>query len=92
MPEFSSAMACCENIFCMKDFCLRAKDFHRKNLQGVNYVRKCQLNWEKPREVKDNSRKLSCTERGRFYHRKPSQSCLINTDSGFDITEKTRLT
>ena len=92
MPEFSSAMACCENIFCMKDFCLRAKDFHRKNLQGVNYVRKCQLNWEKPREVKDNSRKLPCTERGRFYQRKPSQSCLINTDSGFDITEKTRLT
>ena len=47
--------------FCINYLCLRIKDNHRKNLQASNYAKECQLNRAKPREVKDNSYRLSKT-------------------------------
>ena len=40
------------NYFSVKDPCLHVKDNHRKNLEAGNCVNECQLNWEKPEEVK----------------------------------------
>ena len=47
--------------FCINYLCLRIKDNHGKNLQASNYAKECQLNRAKPREVKDNSYRLSKT-------------------------------
>ena len=47
--------------FCIKYLCPRAKDNHRKNLQAMNFAKKCQLNRAKPQKVKDNSYELSET-------------------------------
>ena len=47
-----------QKYFCIKDLCLWIKDIHRKNLQAGNCAKECQINWEKPWEVKDNSHKL----------------------------------
>ena len=47
--------------FCTKYLCLRVKDNHIKILQASKYVKVFQLNRAKPREVKDNSYKLSTT-------------------------------
>ena len=45
--------------FCVKGFCLCVTDIHRKNLQGGHCAKECQLNREKPGEVKGKSYKLS---------------------------------
>ena len=47
-----------QKYFCIKVLCLWIKDIHRKNLQAGNCAKECQINWEKPWEVKDNSHKL----------------------------------
>ena len=44
---------------CIKGFCLRVTDIHRKNLQGGHCAKECQLNREKLGEVKGKSYKLS---------------------------------
>ena len=47
-----------------KYLCRHAKDNqmnHGRNLQAGNCAKECQLNWEKPLEVKDNTYKLSET-------------------------------
>ena len=63
MPAFRSAMVCLRKFFCIKDLCLHFKDSHRKNLKTENCVKECQLNRAKPRELKDNSCKLSKNQR-----------------------------
>ena len=58
MPEFRSAWYSVE-YFCIKELCHCDKSNHRKNVQAGNCAKECQLNQAKPREVKDNSYKLS---------------------------------
>ena len=51
-------MVTCEYIS-ISYLCLSVKDIHKKNLQAAKYAKECQLNQEKPREVKDSSYKFS---------------------------------
>ena len=51
--------------FCIKGFCLCVTDIHRKNLQGGHCAKECQLNREKPGEVKGKSYKLSNKSKGK---------------------------
>ena len=50
-----------EYLSIIKDFCLCLKDNHRINFEAGNYTKECQLNRAKPRELKENSYKLSKT-------------------------------
>ena len=59
MLQFRSNMLW--KYFCTKYLCLRVKDNHMKILQASKYVKVFQLDRAKPREVKDNSYKLSAT-------------------------------
>ena len=50
-------------FFCMKYFCRHVTDNHSRILQASSCAKECQLNREKPREVKDNSYELSKNQR-----------------------------
>ena len=52
-------MVICGYISVSRNFVLSVKDIHKKNLQAAKYAKECQLNQEKPREVKDSSYKFS---------------------------------
>ena len=48
-----------EKFFCANYLCCHIVDNHGRSLQASNCAKECQLSWVKPREVKDNSLKLS---------------------------------
>ena len=53
----------CIKYLLIKYFCRHVIGNHRRNLQGGNCAKECQLSRAKPREVKDNSYKLSKNQR-----------------------------
>ena len=52
---FRSAMLCWGNKFYAKYLCSHVIDNHSRDLQASCYIKECQLNRAKLREVKDNS-------------------------------------
>ena len=59
MPEFRSAMLCRGNNSVPNTFVATAKAIIAGTFKLAKCAKKCQLNRAKPREVKDNSLKLS---------------------------------
>ena len=61
MPQFRSAMVYCGNISASRDFASGPKTISRRTFKLVtvqksaNWTGQCQVNREKPREIKDNS-------------------------------------
>ena len=61
MPEVQLSDAMLRKYFYIKYLCRHVIDNHGRSLQAGNCEKRCELNRAEPREVKDNSYKLSKT-------------------------------